>query len=103
MKHSISYDEWLGYLVGELNPAAAARVKDHIDICNECQTTWEELLAATCALRSAASEFAAASVTSADAVSQGRQRVMARIRAATAPAAVEAVAAGELTVGRLRR
>ena len=103
MEHSISYDEWLGYLDGELDPAAAARVKDHIGICGECHSTWEELLAATVALRAAAKEFAAASVTGADAVSQGRERVLARIRAATAPAAVEAVAVGELTVGRLRR
>jgi predicted anti-sigma-YlaC factor YlaD len=106
MKHWISYDEWLGYLDGELDPAAAARVKDHIDICGECHTTWEDLLTATAALRAAANEFAVASVIGADAVSQGRERVLARIRATSTQAAlsaVEAVAVGELTVGRLRR
>ena len=103
MQHSISYDEWLGYLDGELDPAAAVRIKDHIDICPECQATWEELLTATAALRTAANEFVAAAVTGSDSRRQGRERVLARIRASAAPAAVEAVAVGELTVGRLRR
>ena len=104
MKHSISYDDWLGYLDGELDTAATARVRGHIEICSECRSTWEELCEATAALRSAANEFAAASVMSMDAVSNGRQRVLARIRAASAaPGSVDAVAGGELTVGRLRR
>ena len=99
MKHSITYDEWLGFLDGELDAAASARVRGHIESCSECRATWEELCDATAALRYAAKEFAAASVVSVDAVSSGRERVLARIRGTS----LDAVAGGELTVGRLRR
>jgi anti-sigma factor RsiW len=103
MKHPISYDEWLGYLDNQLDPAATARVQGHIASCGECRTTWDELLLATVALRAAAQEYAAACATDAGTVSVGRDRVLARIRALERPEAVEAVAGGELTVGRLRR
>lgn len=103
MRHSISYDEWLGYLDGDLDPSATARVRDHIASCRECLATWEDLLEATNALRAAADEFVAAYATGGEAVSNGRRRVLARIRALESPAAVDAVAGGELTVGRLRR
>lgn len=103
MRHSISYDDWLGYLDGELDPAATARVKQHIDSCPECRGTWEELLQATAGLRAAAERYVFASAIGPDAVKQGRERVLARIRRSASPVAVEAVAEGELTVGRLRR
>jgi hypothetical protein len=103
MRHPISYDEWLGHLDNELDPAAAARVEGHIESCGECRATWEELLSATAALRAAAEEFSASLTADDSAVSSGRERVLARIRALEAPAAVAAVAGGELTVGRLRR
>ena len=51
MKHSISYDEWLGFLDGDLDAAATSRVRSHIEACPECRTTWEELSDATVALR----------------------------------------------------
>ncbi len=101
MKHSISYDEWLGYLEGELDLAATRRVREHIEICRECAATWEELFQATTALRSAANEFSMATAMSFDTVSSGRERVLARIRATER--SIEAVAGGELTVGKLRR
>ena len=103
MKHSISYDDWLGYLDGKLDAGATARIRSHIDVCHGCRETWEELLNATVALRTAASRFAAVSEPSHDAVSQGRDRVLARIRALKTADPVDTLAGGELTVGRLRQ
>ena len=103
MKHPISYDEWLGYLDGELPPVPKARVGKHIAACAECTVVWEELLTVTAGLRAASEQYVAASRVSEEAVSRGRGRVLARIRALAGPPAVEVVAEGELTVGRLRR
>jgi hypothetical protein len=103
MRHPITHDEWLGYLEDELDPAATARVRDHIQACSECRGTWQDLLGATAELRAAAGEYVAACTTLAATGSSGRDRVLARIRALEDPGAVESVAGGELTVGRLRR
>jgi anti-sigma factor RsiW len=103
MRHPISYDEWLGYLDNELDAAATARVRGHIAGCSDCRTIWEELLDATTELRDAGRDYAAAYSMDACTLTNGRERVLARIRALDAPVAVEAVAGGELTVGRLRR
>jgi len=103
MKHPIDYDDWLGYLDGDLDQIRTARVREHIDHCSECRSTWNELLEATAALRSAAREYAAVHAVCDDEVRSGRERVLARIRTLESPSTLESVAAGELTVGRLRK
>jgi anti-sigma factor RsiW len=103
MTHPITYDEWLAHLDDELAPEAAARVRRHIAACRQCRGTWDGLLDATSALRSASEEFVSAVVPRSGAVDRGRERVLARIRAVQSPTAIDRVAVGELTLGRLRR
>lgn len=102
MKHSITYDEWLGYVDGDLDPATMATVRNHIADCGECHTIWEDLLFATSDLRSAAHEFASASKVMEETICRSRTRVLARIHAIEAPLAVHQVAGGELSLRRLR-
>lgn len=103
MNHPISYDEWLGHLDGALGEADAARVRGHIEGCTECKATWDDLLAATASLRGAAREFLSAHTVEDAALRRGRERVLARIRAPQGSVALESIAGGELTIGRLRR
>lgn len=102
MKHPITYDEWLGCLDGELDPAAAGRVRGHIAACGECRATWEDLLEATAALRAAADEYAASYAIQPGNMRIRRERVLARIRSSGMPAPMEADAGDELTIRRLR-
>ena len=103
MKHPIDYDDWLGYLDGDLDQMRTARVREHIEHCSECRSTWNELLEATAAMRSAALEYAAMHAVGEFEVRSGRERVLARIRTLESRSTLESVAAGELTVGRLRK
>ena len=103
MKHPIDYDDWLGYLDGDLDQMRTTRVREHIEHCSECCSTWNELLEATAAMRSAAREFEVVHAFGEDEVRSGRERVLARIRTLESRSTLESVAAGELTVGRLRK
>lgn len=103
MKHPIDYDDWLGYLDGDLNQSRTAVVCEHIEHCSECRSTWDELLEATAAIRSAAGEYAAVHAVGEDEIRSGRERVLARIRTLESRPTLESVAAGELTIGRLRK
>lgn len=103
MKHTIDYDDWLGYLDGGLDQIRTARVREHIEHCSECRSTWNELLEATAAIRSAAREFALVHAVGEDEIRSGRERVLARIRTLESRSTLESVAAGELTIGRLRK
>jgi anti-sigma factor RsiW len=103
MKHSISYDDWLGYLDGALPPPQSNHIRAHLETCVECRNLYEELLAATATLRAAGESYRERRTLNETAVRSARKQVWSRIRAAEASGTLEDLAGPVLSLNRLRR
>lgn len=103
MRHSISYDDWLAYLDGALEPAPAGRIRAHLAACAECRDLYHGMLEATATLRAAGAVYRDATTLTPAAIARGQQQVYFRVRAAAESGALEDLAGPVLTLGRLRR
>ena len=103
MKHSISYDDWLAYLDGDLESGPAERIRAHLATCTECRDLYEGMLEATAGLRAAGALYRETVTLTPAAVEQGRQQLWSRIGTLENGGSIEDLVGPVLTIGRLRR
>jgi hypothetical protein len=91
--HEYSAEQWVDFVEGSADKAAAASMRDHIGSCDPCRRTYEDLMAAHARLEDLSlrmNSFTAGKESSA----RIRHAVLARIRIAQAASAGESIAVG---------
>lgn len=103
MKHSISYDDWLAYLDGALEPAPSDRIRTHLSTCAECRDLYNGMLDATAVLRASGDAYRETATVTPAAIRRARDQVCRRIRTSDDHGTLEDLAGAVLTISRLRR